>query len=200
MQISEENKALIEETIQGNELYIGNEHLFEKFYKEISIRTYLVLSSKPKNEVKEYLKKVSQKVINDVLNREKASIEYKEMLQNASNNGIVSLKNIAEKEIKKSNNIIDFRRMSEKNFANVKDPIANAKNREDKTTIQSIIENIYLIHTKNPSKYYFQIFYLKYYSQLKQDEIAKRLNITQSELSLRFCNMLDELQKSGIKL
>lgn len=200
MQISEKNRELIEYIIQNNELYTGNEHLFEKFYKEITRRTYLVLDSKSEDEKPSYLKDVAQKIMGNVIEREQTSIEYRKMLQNASSDGIVSLKKIAENEIHKSDNIIDFRRAEEKNYTTISDPIEAVENKKEaKPAIQKILEAIYLIHQKEPLKYYFQMFYMKYYEQKQQSDIAKTLNITQSELSLRFVKMLDELKDMGIK-
>ena len=58
-----------------------------------------------------------------------------------------------------------------------------------KDWLQRIVDAVCVIHKERPNEYYLNIFYLRYVKNLKQREIAERLELSQSEVSKRLMQL-----------
>ena len=58
-----------------------------------------------------------------------------------------------------------------------------------KDWLQRIVDAVCVIHKERPGEYYLNIFYLRYVKNLKQREIAERLELSQSEVSKRLMQL-----------
>ncbi|MEI8129644.1 MAG: sigma-70 family RNA polymerase sigma factor, partial [bacterium] len=69
-----------------------------------------------------------------------------------------------------------------------------------KETLQTLIDAVAIAHTNNPAKQYMQLYQLRYVKGLKQKQIAQELNLSQSEVSKRLLELVEEVKKAFNKI
>ncbi len=182
MLLVEEQRALIEKIVKANKNYAGNEDLFEDFCSEAFQKCYMIFNSTNSiQKIENYAAKVVHTSILSVL---KNSGRVRRVSE-----GYVATKEIKvpdfsqEKSIKVSpagqNIVLDF-----------PDPKQTVEELLiTKDCLQRIADAVCVIHRELPSQYFYDIFYLRYVKGLKQSEIAKNLEISQSEVSKRLLQL-----------
>ena len=69
-----------------------------------------------------------------------------------------------------------------------------------KEILQALSDAIYISHCLNPTKQYMQLYELRYIKGLKQKQIAEELNLSQSEISKRLLNLMEEVKVAFTKI
>lgn len=202
-----EQRELIENIIKQHPLYQGHENLMERFCAEVYKKSYLLLDSVSNiDSLKNYLVKVADTSITSVV----ASLPQADVTD------IIPLKRGAAadfgmprpdnslKEIKKSisnDSIVSLHRQQNTTPASqpqIQDVYASLIDPDeffsDKNTNPALAENILeIIDTLdlgNPGKKYGEIFAMRYVQNLHQSVIARRLKLSQADLSKRFCELV----------
>ena len=180
---NEQYKKLIEEVVQESKLYLKNERLFDKFCYEIYLKTHLVLGSgKNKKELREYIKENADKIMLEVLDDEQGVVGTN------IEEDVISIKTLISDETAKSdiaNSITEEE--AKKIYSLIPDPKPYERNtKKASRNLIDIVANIQKLYPQYP---YYLMFYLRYYELEEQKEIAKKLNITQAELSRLFAEL-----------
>ncbi len=182
MLLVEEQRALIEKTVRGNKNFSGNEDLFEDFCSEAFQKSYMIFNSSSNiQKIENYIGKVVNTSILSVL---KNSGRVRRVSSGFVPTNEVKIEDLAVKkadkaEIVSSDFIFDF-----------PDPKESAEEvLITKECLQRIADAVCVIHKELPSQNFLDIFYLRYVKGLKQNEISKSLNISQSEISKRLMQL-----------
>lgn len=193
MHIKEEYRRIIEDTVKESKYYPNNEHLLDEFCESIYQKTYLILGTKQSEiELREYLKGVAHRVIVGVLKK----YAYDKYLPKDNQGVSLGIKNAFKKAEtpligygEKYSDLASDEQFSD--YENVPDPLLYIKDKSiSKNFLRKVVTAIYDTHQQMPNRLYFQIFYYKYFKQVPQTEVAKRLGITQSELSKRLIELV----------
>jgi RNA polymerase sigma factor (sigma-70 family) len=178
----EEQRALIEKIVRNNKNFSGNEDLLEDFCSEAFQKSYLIFNSSSNIEkIESYLAKVVHTSILSVL---KNSGRIRR-----SNSGFVPTKEVivpdfasttvAKPSILGSEFVLDF--------PDPKETVEEIMITKD--CLQNIADAVCVIHTETPSQCFYDIFTMRYIKGAKQNEIAKALNLSQSEVSKRLMRL-----------
>ena len=184
MNITREQKEFIENIIKECSGYKENENLLDEFCNEVIRRAYsLVSDQKELNNIKIYIKRIANAAILDVIKNSvklpvfnKNDIGYSEEALNigydCDENGDIAL-----------NYDITFEKISRKLVC-----LSEHQVNQVKEIISNIDEKNNLVFCKN-------IFDLKYSKGLNNNEIAKRLEINESEVDKKLLFMLSKIRK-----
>ncbi len=228
MGLKKEHRIIIESVVKENPKFLGNEALMDKFCTEVYKKSYLLLDSISNVEnLKNYLKKVAETSIENVIKQDKsekkinmdfgapAPAEKKytpiEPIVRSSYTKPQEIKPISYKEetrvepTKKEPVISTYDDYSDEVsynsdavFAGLIDPIEFSSNKNlGNDYAQILIETVVRFDIKNPAGRYLDIFKMRYAESLSQNEIARRLKISQSELSKRFVEITDFITKEA---
>ena len=66
----------------------------------------------------------------------------------------------------------------------------------EKEPLQSVYDSVVIAHSQNVEKQYLQLYELRYVEGKKQAEIAREMNISQSQVSKRLFELMDAVKKS----
>jgi len=178
----EEQRSLIEKYVKANKNYSGNEDLFEDFCNEAFEKSYMVFNSSSNiQKIESYVAKVVHTSVLSVL----------------KNSGRIRRTNsgfVATKEVK----IPDFASVTPVKtqpetpsfVLDFPDPKDSAEEiLITKECLQKIADAVCIIHKELPSQQFLEIYQLRYVSGYKQAEIAKKLNLSQSEVSKRLMQL-----------
>ena len=66
----------------------------------------------------------------------------------------------------------------------------------EKELLQSVYDSVVVAHSQNIEKQYLQLYELRYVEGKKQAEIAREMNISQSQVSKRLFELMDAVKKS----
>ena len=174
---SQEHLDLIESIVRKNPRFSGNEDLFEDFCSETCNRSYSILTTV--NDVDNltiYLNKIVSSAILNVL---KNSGRLKRTKTN--------YEKVQEIPISLTQyNVDDNGEM----VFDIPDPALPVDEKISRQEEIKLIRNIICkINMDEPEKQYFEIFKSRYFSMLKQSEIAYNLNISQGEVSKRLTEL-----------
>ncbi len=182
MLLVEEQRSLIEKIVRANKNFIGNEDLFEDFCSEAFQKSYMMFNSSSNiQKIESYVSKVVHTSILSVL---KNSGRIRRTKEGYIPTKEVKVPDFATQETAKSHIlgpefILDF-----------PDPKDTAEEvLITKDSLQKIADAVCIIHKELPSQSFLDIFYLRYIKGLKQSEIAKNLNLSQSEVSKRLMQL-----------
>lgn len=76
-------------------------------------------------------------------------------------------------------------------YKDIEDPIEGTKTRKvSKELTEKIINIVGAAHKEEPEQQYSKIFYMKYAKKMRQSEIARRLEISEEELSDRYLKLV----------
>lgn len=187
LELAQDKIDLIKKIIVSDKKYSDNEDLFDDFFNETYKRSFLILKT-VKNEasLEVYLKKIVTTAIINVLKdsgRVRRTKEGFTSVDEKSLDEIIPTPYNEPSEQKINYDIIDLSDGPE-------DVVIK------KETLQTLLDAITIAHTLNPAKQYLQLYQLRYIKGLKQKEIAKELNLSQSEVSKRLLELVEEVKKA----
>ena len=182
MLLVEEQKTLIEKFVKNNKNYSGNEDLFEDFCSEAYQKSYMIFNSSSNiQKIENYVSKVVHTSILTVL---KNSGRVRRTNEGFVPTQEIKVPDFSEVSVVKPNilgpeYILDF-----------PDPKETAEEiLITKDCIQRIADAVCIIHKEVPTQNFLEIFQMRYIKCAKQSEIAKKLNLSQSEVSKRLMQL-----------
>jgi RNA polymerase sigma factor (sigma-70 family) len=191
VELEQEKIDLIKKVILSDKKYIDNEDLFEDFLNETYKRSFLIINT-VKNEasLEAYLRKIVTTSIITVLKDSGRVRRTKE--------GFIPSKETSLDEV--ISEISDTRETSNKySNVNINYNIVDLKDGPEeivikKEVLQTLLDAIIIAHNTNPTKQYIQLYQLRYIRGLKQKQIAQELNLSQSEVSKRLLDLMEEVK------
>lgn len=203
-------RELIEEIIKQHPDYIGHENLIDQFCAEIYKKSYLLLDSVSNIEsLKNYLTKVADTSIANVLkNLPKEENDALSKINKLPDIPDITVEtkvqqHVVQKQpepIQVHNSMPNVKKRQE---AVNKDPYSGLIDPEEffneKQTnplvAKNIIDVIDMLDLGNPDKKYLEIFTMRYVQNMHQGDIAKKLKISQADLSMRFCDLVKLIKR-----
>lgn len=186
IELDQKKIDLIKKIIVSDRKYTDNEDLFDDFFNETYKRSFLILKSvKNQASLEAYLKKViTTSIINVLKNsgRVKRTKEGFTPIEEESLDEITSSDN-KYLNVKVSYDIVDLSDSPEEIVIK-------------KEVLQSLFDAVSITHVSNPTKQYMQLYELRYVKGLKQKQIAQELNLSQSEVSKRLLDLVEEVKKN----
>lgn len=190
-------RELIENIIKQHPDYRGHEDLMEQFCAEVYKKSYLLLDSVSNIEsLKNYLTKVADTSIANVLKNIKSdnsiqTLNSKKTLEIEP----IQLKKIDEPKEINTNPVVSLQKNTQQSerdiYSNLIDPEEFVSEKYTNPELaKSILDIIDKLDLGNPSKKYLEIFTMRYVQNLRQSVIARKLKISQADLSKRFCEMV----------
>jgi len=184
LELSQEHLDLIKKIIKSDKKFQNNEDLFDDFFNETCKRSLSIVETMDDSDVLEaYLRKVASTAIVMVL---KDMGRVRRSHQTYVKNDKETAENSGNSTISPFNVNYDF--------------IAIRSNPEDivieKELLQSVYDSVIIAHSQNVAKQYLQLYELRYVEGKKQAEIAREMNISQSQVSKRLFELMDEVKKS----
>lgn len=186
MELEQEKIDLIKKVILSDKKYIDNEDLFEDFLNESYKRSFLIINT-VKNEasLEAYLKKIVTTSIITVLKDSGRVRRTKE--------GFIPSKETSLDEV------ISETKPNKYSNVNVSYNIVDLKDGPEeivikKEVLQTLLDAVMIAHNTNPAKQYLQLYQLRYVRGLKQKQIAQELNLSQSEVSKRLLELMEEVK------
>ncbi len=182
MLLVEEQRSLIEKIVRGNKNFRGNEDLFEDFCSEAFQKSYMIFNSSSNiQKIESYVSKVVHTSILSVL---KNSGRIRR-----TNDGYIPTKEIKVPEFN-SAVTVKIQPLGPDFILDFPDPKDSAEEiLITKDCLQKIADAVCIIHKELPSQLFLDIFYMRYVKGLKQTEISKSLNLSQSEVSKRLMQL-----------
>ncbi len=186
-----EQRELIEKLVKSNNKFKGNEDLIEDFCSETYKRSYSLFDNVKIKEIESYIAKVANTAILTVLKqngrvrrRDNKYVSTHEVLVNP-----VPAKVQEEPEVvvKTPEPVVTYEPFVY-DIADPRDSFEEKVVRKD--LLQKIVDIVLIAQKENPSKEFLKIFYLRYIKEFKQKEIAREVNISQSEVSKRLIEIL----------
>ncbi|MBQ3642046.1 sigma-70 family RNA polymerase sigma factor [bacterium] len=182
MLLVEEQRSLIEKIVRSNKNFKGNEDLLEDFCSEAFQKCYLIFNSSSNiQKIESYVSKVVNTSILSVL---KNSGRVRR-----TNKGFVPTQEIAVPQFS-SSTVVKPTTLGPEFIMDFPDPKTSAEEALiTKDCLQRICDAVCVIHKEVPSQCFYDLFYLRYFKGLKQNEISKSLNLSQSEVSKRLMQL-----------
>jgi RNA polymerase sigma factor (sigma-70 family) len=178
----EEQRSLIEKIVRNNKNFSGNEDLLEDFCSEAFQKSYLIFNSSYNIEkIESYLSKVVHTSILSVL---KNSGRIRR-----TNSGFVPTKEVIVPDFAATTVVKPTITGSEfvLDFPDPRETVEEILITRD--CLQNISDAVCVIHKETPSQCFYELFTLRYIKGAKQNEIAKTLNLSQSEVSKRLMRL-----------
>lgn len=218
LQISNANRAIIESIVRTSPKFKGNEELIDLFVDSIYNKTYLLMDTlRDEARLKKHLSAICDGCMEQIIKEKQKYTQttsvYKQIERQMSlEDSIVKLKKTllddpneveARFSSSNSNKIVNLKEEIQKsqryeNVDSLIDPLEFCpQKRVSERTVEKLIQIVKTIDMKFPQKSYFEIFSLRYIKRFKQAEIARRMSISQIELSKRFVELI-KLAKDNI--
>lgn len=184
MELAQEDINLIQKLIKSDKKYTNNEDLFEDFFSETCKRSFILLKTvKNGASLESYLRKVVTTSIVTVLKdsgRVRRTRDGFVATQEASIDEIVSATNDYS-NVRINYDIVDLKDGPEELVIK-------------KEILQIMSDAVFIAGYSNPAKQYMQLYQLRYVDGLKQSQIAKELNLSQSEVSKRLLELVEQVK------
>lgn len=191
MELAQDKVNLIEKIIKSDKKYTDNEDLFDDFFNETYKRSFLVVKT-VENEasLEAYLRKIIATSIIVVLKDSGRVRRTKEGFVPTLEESIDTIMSYStDKNVDKYSNIqISY------DIVDLKDGPEEIVIKKE--TLQTLVDAVYIAHSTNPAKQYLQLYQLRYEKGLKQNQIAKELNLSQSEVSKRLLELMGQVKKA----
>ena len=186
MELAQEKVDLIKKIIKTDKKYTNNEDLFDDFFNETYKRSFLIIKTvENENSLEAYLRRIVTTSIVMVL---KDSGRIRRTKEGFIPTAEISIEQITEEKNKYSDVNISY------------DIVDLTDGPEEviikKETLQTLIDAISIAHINNPSKQYIELYELRYVKGLKQSQIAEALNLSQSEVSKRLFELMEQVKES----
>lgn len=185
MELEKDKIDLIDRIIRNDRKFANNEDLYDDFFNETCKRSVLIVKTVTSDATLEaYLKKIATTSILNVLKNEGR-------LRRTSG-GFTPVKSVPIENVSE---------MPDYSNANVSYlPVDIQDTPEDlaikKDILQRIIDLVSEVDKNAPEEKYLQLYYLRYEKGLTQKEIAKQLNLSQSEVSKRLFKLMGEVKQA----
>lgn len=178
----DEQRNLIEKYVKNNKNYSGNEDLLEDFCSEAFQKSYMIFNSSSNiQKIESYVGKIVHTSILSVL---KNSGRIRR-----TNTGFVPTKEIKVPEFN-NESVVKTSITGPEFILDFPDPKESAEEvLITKDCLQRISDAVCIIHKEVPSQNFLDIFYMRYFECAKQSDIAKKLNLSQSEVSKRLMQL-----------
>lgn len=190
MELSQEHLDLIKKIIKSDKKFQNNEDLFDDFFNETCKRSLSIVETMEDSDVLEsYLRKIASTAIVVVL---KNMGRVRRTHQSYVNNDKEIKQPVITDENVNSDNVKPFN--VNYNFINIKtNPEEIAVQKE---ILQSVYDSVVILHSQHIEKQYLQLYELRYVEGLKQADIAREMNISQSQVSKRLFELMDAVKQS----
>jgi len=186
MNITQEQKEFIENIIKECPGYKGNEYLFEEFFKEVIRRAYSLISKQNElDNIKVYIKRIVNTSVMEVI---KNSANFSVLNKNNS-------KDCAEQEALNIDYECDENGDIALSYDISFEEVASKQEFLSESQISQIKELIFNIDEKNSSDFCKNIFELRYFKGLSNNEIAEKLEIKELEVDKKLLFMLNKIRK-----
>ena len=207
------HRELIENIIKQNPNFIGHEHLMDKFCSEVYKKSYLLLDAVSNIEsLRNYLNKVADTSIVNIIKSNGGTLNHigsaqvEQTKSNEQNAQEQSSEDISQDDIlacddELSATFSDDDKKVEKieinnPYEGLIDPLEFFPERTPSPVLaKNIAEALYRLDSKEPAKKYLDIFKMRYIDKCEQSLIAKRLKLSKSDLSKRFCEMVKYIRQ-----
>jgi RNA polymerase sigma factor (sigma-70 family) len=187
LEIAQEKIDLISKIIKNDRKYPNNEDLFDDFLNETCKRSVSILDAIDSDAtLKTCLKRVVTTAIINVL---KDSGRLRR-----THDTYVATKEVplSEPEPSYSNTYNDIRIEYEPvDFDNGPEDVAIKKE-----VLSLVLDSLNNINSQEPDKQYFDLYRLRYKEGMTQSEIARELNLSQSEVSKRLFKLMHKIKTS----
>lgn len=186
MELAQEHLDLIKKIIKSDKKFQNNEDLFDDFFNETCNRSLSIVETMDDAAVLEsYLRKIASTAIVVVL---KNMGRVRRTNQSYVKNDLV----VSQETIQSDSEITPF---------NVNYDFINIKTNPEeivlkKELLQSVYDTVVITHSQNVEKQYLQLYELRYVEEKKQAEIAREMNISQSQVSKRLFELMEAVKKS----
>lgn len=182
----EQNKVdLIKKIITSDKKYTSNEDLFDDFFNETYKRSFLIMKTvKSESSLESYLRKIVTTSILTVLKDSGRVRRAKEGFISTEETSLDQM--ISTPQKKHSNTTINY------DIVDLSDGPEEVVIKKE--ILQTLLDAVYISHCMNPAKQYMQLYELRYVKGLKQKQIAQELNLSQSEVSKRLLELMEEVK------
>jgi len=182
VELEQDKLNLIEKIIKNDRKFSNNEDLYDDFFNETCKRSLVVINTiKSDATLEAYIRKIATTSIINVLKNEGRL--------RRSGGGFTPTDNVSIDDLQTDYSKIKISYI----------PVQIQETPEDITIkqdiLQKISDSVYEIDKTKPEKEYLKLYYLRYKDCLTQSEIAKELNISQSEVSKRLLKLMDEVRR-----
>lgn len=194
MELDQEKIELIKRLITSNKKYAGNEDFYDDFFNETCKRSLVILKTiKNEASLEIYLKKIVTTAIVQVLKDsgrlqrtsegfakvEESSLDA--IVPELSSSSPVSEPNNRYSNVKINYNLIDLSDSPEE--ITIK-----------KEVLQKLYDAVLITNSSEPTEQYLELFNLRYEKEMKQNQIAQELNLSQSEVSKRLLKLMEKVK------
>ncbi len=187
VELEQEKVNLIKKIITSDKKYLNNEDLYEDFFNETYKRSFMIIKN-VKNEasLESYLKKIVTTSIINVLKDSGRVQRTKEGFVPTVEKSLDQINVTADN--KYSQTQIDF------DIADLSDGPEEIVVKKE--ILRTLIDAVSVANHKYPEKQFLQLYELRFIKGLKQKEIAKEMNLSQSEVSKRLFMLMKEVKDS----
>lgn len=188
MELEQDKIDLIKKVILSDKKYIDNEDLFEDFLNESYKRSFLIINT-VKNEasLEAYLKKIVTTSIITVLKDSGRVRRTKEGFIPSKEESLDNFISETDTKTNKYSNVnVNY------NIVDLQDGPEEIVIKKE--VLQTLLDAVMIAHNTNPAKQYLQLYQLRYVRGLKQKQIAQELNLSQSEVSKRLLELMEEVK------
>ncbi len=187
MELTQDKINLIERLIKTNRKFTNNEDLYEDFFNETCKRSLPIISTISSDSTLEvYLRKVATSSILNVL---KDSGRLRRTHDSYVATKEVSLNAPEPSYSNTYNNIkIEYEPID---FDNGPEDVAIKKE-----VLTFVLDSLNNINSQDPDKQYLELYRLRYKEGMTQSEIARELNLSQSEVSKRLFKLMQKIKTS----
>lgn len=189
MDLAQDKIDLIERIIKSDRKFANNEDLYDDFFNETCKRSLLIIKTVTSDSTLEaYLRKIATTSILNVLKNEGRL--------RRTRSGFVPVKTVSTDDTNSdiSDSMLNYSNVKvEYEAADIQDTPEDTAIKKD--ILQKIVDTIYEIDRKIPEKQYFKLYNLRFKDGLTQKEIAKELNLSQSEVSKRLFKLMNEVKQ-----
>lgn len=190
LQMNNEQKNLILSVVRQSALWRGNEDLSDLFLEAIYKKSYLLIDAiKDQNRLKRHLAPICETCMEQIIKQSQKFAPRRE-----AKDEIISLKthdnfNNEEQEVISLKE--EFKIPKNNSTRALIDPIEYCPKKEaSEQTVEKLIRIIKQIDEKYPKKNYYELFFMRYLKGLNQTEICSNLQISPTELSKRFVELV----------
>ena len=185
MELSQEHIELLEKFIESDRKFVGNEDLYEDFFAESSKRAVSLLDTiTDTSATVPYLKKiVSTSIILVLKNQGRVRRTHDNFV---STNEISLDANYPSNNKNFQNTLVNY------SFIDISPTPEEVVIQKD--ILQRVYDAVVVAHSANISKQFLDLYDLRYVQCKKQSEIAKILNLSQSEVSKRLFELMEQVK------
>ncbi len=189
LKLEQEYIDLIKKSIINNKKYANNEDLYDDFFNETCKRALVIIKTiKNKAALEAYLKKIATTSIIQVLKDSgrvrRVSGSYVKQVEEPLETVVTEC--LSSNGNKYSNVKINY------DIIDISDGPEEVAIKND--VMQRLYDAITVANSTTPAKQFLTLYNLRYVKNLKQKEIAAEMNISQSEVSKRLLELMEQVK------